>query len=60
MAARTYQPTLRLLAHTMSVFIGRYSALILAHMTGDQVIIFNAYVAALNELIEALGTGSGS
>lgn len=59
MANRTYQPTLRALAHAMSVFIGRYSALILAHMTGDQVTIFNAYVAALNDLIEALGTGGG-
>lgn len=59
MASRTYQPTLRLLAHTMSVFIGRYGVLILAHLTGDQTIVFNAYVAALNDLIEALGTDSG-
>lgn len=60
MAARNYQPTLRRLAHAMSVFIGRYTALILAHMTGDQTVIFNAYVAALNDLIEMLGTDSGS
>lgn len=59
MAARTYQPTLRHLAKAMNTFIGRYSALILAHMTGDQTIIFNAYVVALNELIAALATDEG-
>lgn len=59
MAARTYQPTLRALAHAMSVFIGRYGALIIAHMTGDQQLIFAAYVEALNALIAALDPNTG-
>jgi len=36
MAARNYQPTLRLLLHTLNRFITRYQALLLSGMTPDQ------------------------
>jgi adenylosuccinate lyase len=59
MAARNYQPTLRRLANHINRFSSKYQALILAGMTPDQAAVFTAFLVVLEELVTALGTGSG-
>lgn len=59
MAARNYQPSLRLKLHFLSKFISRYQALLLAHMTSDEAVALAALQAAIDTMIGLLGTGTG-
>lgn len=59
MAARTYQPTLKRLAHTISVFIARYQTLLLQGMNPAQALALTAFMQALDDLITTLDTGGG-
>ena len=55
MPARTYIPTLRLLAHQLSVYTSKYSATIQASMSPSQVAAFLAFISCLADLISELG-----
>lgn len=60
MAARNYQPTMRRLARLLSVFITRYNEQIDAGATPEQAAAVATALAALNDLLSALGTGGGT
>jgi hypothetical protein len=53
--ARTNVPTLRALAHTMSVYVTRYQATLQTHLTAPQIVALLAFIQCLDDLINALG-----
>jgi hypothetical protein len=53
--AKTYQPTLRLLAHRLNVFIARWREGLLAGMTPTQATALATFEVGLIGLLESLG-----
>nr|CRY96497.1 hypothetical protein [uncultured prokaryote] len=53
--AKTYQPTLRLLAHQISVFIARWRIGLQAGLTPEQAVALATFEVGLTGLLTALG-----